>query len=43
MSGEIEQLRAEVESLRQIVEALRAMMEIREDGSVSLTIPEWKA
>lgn len=43
MSGEIEQLRAEVESLRQIVEALRAMMEIREDGSASWKIPEWRA
>jgi len=42
MSGEIEDLRAEIESLRQAVEALRAMMEIREDGSASWKIPEWR-
>lgn len=41
-SGEIETLRAEVESLRQVVEALRAMVEIRDDGSASWRIPEWR-
>lgn len=41
-SGDIEDLRAEIESLRQAVEALRAMMEIREDGSASWKIPEWR-